>query len=1116
MSKHACHTAAIAFILCASAVGAQPAPDRRPAQRPEDPFRFQLLGPSGGGRFSAVTGVPGNARIWYLGSASGGIWRSSDSGATFKPVFDSMQVQAIGALAVAPTSPNLVWAGTGEAWAIRDADVMGDGVYLSTDSGATWKNVGLRETGRIGRIIVHPTNPNIVFVCALGRVTGPQQERGVYRTTDRGKTWRRVLFVDEKTGCSGLTIDAKHPSVLFAGMWQVEMHTWAMFSGGPGSGIYVSRDGGTTWTPVRNLGLPKSPLGKIDVAVAPTDSRRVYALIQTPDQGSVWRSDDGGASWRVVNWTRALIGRAGYYIRLAVSPRDANEVLIANSSFFKSTDGGVTFQNVPWGGDNHDIWFDPKNADHFALTNDADARITFNHGKSFSNVSLPNGQMYHVAVDNQIPYWIYGNRQDNGTMRGPSTAPEAPPAGRGGLAQAGRGGRGQAGTRADSTPARRTPNVASARGRRDTLATADSSDAPGGGGFGGGRGGGFSTWDHGLGGCESGFTLPDPTDADIVWASCYGDEVTRWNAKTKQARSVSPWFHTIDSPPNDLKYRCHWTPPLAIDPFDHNTVYYGCQVIFATSNAGQSWRVVSPDLSTQDPSRIVSSGGIVGDNLGQFYGEVVFAIAPSEIQRGLIWAGTNDGQIWLTRDGTATWTNVTKNVSGLPPWGTIRKIEPSHFDPGTAYVAVDFHMMDDRRPYLYKTTDFGQTWIRLSDGLPNDHPLSYVMSVAENPNRKGMLFAGTGHAFFYSVDDGARWTQFQEGLPAAPVTWIVVPKPWNDVVVSTYGRGVFVLRDVAPLEQTGAQLASAGAHLFAPHPGYRQARSGHADITFSLATAERAPARVQILDSTGAVIRTMPQPTRAGLNRATWDLRYDGPKRVDLRTTPEANPHIWEEPRFKGRTVRPITHWGIEGPRGSGPLAVPGRYATRVIVGKDTTPAQPIEILRDPQIAASDADLVASTQAQIRIRDDLNAAAEMINKLEIVRKQIEDQRKSSTSPADITAALSAMDAKLLGVELRLLTRSDLNSDDKYYVEAYKVYLNLIWLSGEVGTGAGDVAGGADSRPTDTSLEILATIEKDLDAAKADYTKVMTEDVPAFNKAMSGKVTALTEIAMPGR
>jgi hypothetical protein len=379
-----------------------------------------------------------------------------------------------------------------------------------------------------------------------------------------------------------------------------------------------------------------------------------------------------------------------------------------------------------------------------------------------------------------------------------------------------------------------------------------------------------------------------------------------------------------------------------------------------------------------------------------------------------------------------------------------------------------------------------------------------------------MLFAGTGHGFFYSMDDGAHWTQFREGLPASPVSWILVPKRWHDVVVSTYGRGLFILRDIAPLEDQGAQLASSGVRLYAPHPGYRQARSGHADITFALAAGERAPAKVQILDSTGAVIRTIQQPVRAGLNRASWDLRYDPPTRVDLRTTPEANPHIWEEPRFKGKSVRPITHWGIQGPESSGPLGVPGRYATRVIVGKDTTPARPLEILRDPQILANDADLLASTKAQIRIRDDMNAAAEMINKLEIVRKQIEDQRKTAATKPGVTPALAALDDKLLGVEFRLLTKSDLNSDDKYYVEAYKVYLNLIWLAGEVGTGAGDVAGGADARPTDASLEWLAQIETDLAAAKTEFNKVMTEDVPAFNRTMAGKVAALTEVTTPAR
>ena len=518
-----------------------------------------------------------------------------------------------------------------------------------------------------------------------------------------------------------------------------------------------------------------------------------------------------------MNWQRPLIGRAGYYINIKVSTGNADEILIANSSFFRSTDGGKNFVEVPWGGDNHDIWIDPKNPDHFGLTNDAGVRLTANHGRTFQTIALPIGQMYHVAVDNQIPYWVYGNRQDNGTMRGPSTAPEA-------AAGGGRGGGGRWPRRGAPTPtgaadaarraearciarrptrwrARRAGGAAR-RGRGGRGADSTSADSTGGGGGRGAAGlfGGTSTWDHGIGGCESGFTLPDLTDPNIVWASCYGNEVTRYDHTAKRAHSVSPWIHTLDSPPNTLKYRCHWTPPLAIDPFDHNTVYYGCQVIFKTSNGGQSWTVMSPDLSTNDTSRIVSSGGIVEDNLGQFYGEVVFAIAPSEIQRGLIWAGTNDGQIWNTRDGGNTWTNVTKNITGLPVWGTVRKIEPSHFDPGTAYAAIDFHMMDNRKPFIYKTTDFGQTWKNITGDLPATHPLDYVMAVAENPNRKGMLFAGTGHGFYYSRDDGAHWTQFKEGLPQTAVSWIVVPKLWHDVVVSTYGRGIYILKDIAPLE----------------------------------------------------------------------------------------------------------------------------------------------------------------------------------------------------------------------------------------------------------------------------------------------------------------------------
>jgi hypothetical protein len=730
--------------------------------------------------------------------------------------------------------------------------------------------------------------------------------------------------------------------------------------------------------------------------------------------------------------------------------------------------------------------------------------------------------MYHVAIDTRVPYWVYTNRQDNSTMRGPSDVPEAlpttgghaaPPAGAGGRGGRGGGGGGRAGAFQDSTaivagrggrgaPAQDSTAGRGGRGAAAQLDTAGALNLGAGFGGGGGRGGG-STWERALGGCESGFTIPDYTDSNIIWASCYGNQVTRYDARTKRARSVSPWVHTLDSPPNEAKYRCHWTPPLAIDPFDHNTMYYGCQVIFKTSNQGQTWTVISPDLSTKDPSRIVSSGGIVPDNLGQFYGEVVFAIAPSPIQKGLIWAGTNDGQLWNTRDGGVKWNNVTKNITGLPVWGTVKQIAPSQFDAGTAYVAIDFHMMDNREPWLYKTTDYGQTWKKISDGLPQKHPLSYTLSIAENPNRKGMLFAGTGHAFYYSMDDGGKWTQFSEGLPASPVSWITTDKRSHDVIVSTYGRGIYILHDITTLEQQDRVAADADVFLFAPRAGVRQARSGRVDLNYVLKAAPKDSVKVEIMDAKGTVVRTMREAGRAGANLATWDLRGDPPLRVDLRTTPPDNPHIWEEPRFKGKTVRPITHWGIQNPIATGPLVLDGNYSAR-ITADGKTAMQPFTVIRDPELTTTEADIAWSTQAQTKIRDDMDSAAVIINKIETMRRQIEDRVRGDTAKAELRAALREQDKKLLDIELVLLSKSDFYSDDKYYVEPFHVYLNLIWLSGEVGTGAGDVAGGAEFRPTDASIQVLAGIETDLDRAKVAFKAYNEKDLANLNQLLSQK------------
>lgn len=1015
-------------------------------------YEFRFLGPAEGNRVSAIAGVPGDASTWYAGAASGGVWKSTDGGNRWNPIFDDEPAAAIGALAVAPSDPNVVWVGTGEAWAIRDIDVAGDGVYKSTDGGKTWQHMGLDETGRIGRVAVDPQDADRVYVCALGRLTAPQQDRGVYRTEDGGKTWQRVLFVDPNTGCSGIGMDPSNPRTLFAGMWQVEMHPWGFASGGAGSGVYVSHDRGATWNHIEGHGLPHSPVGKIDVAVAPTDSNRVYALIETNEQGSLWRSDDGGAEWRVVSWDRTLIGRAGYYIRIAVSPADENRVLVSNSAFLVSMDGGLTFETRPWGGDNHDIWMDPKDPNRFAISFDGGLGITTVGGRGFHDVSLPIGQMYHVAVDDQIPYDVYGNMQDDSTMRGPSL----PSFGRG--ADAG--------------------------------------------------------WDHGMGGCESGFTLPDPTDPNIVWASCYADEVTRWDARTKQARSISPWMHTLDSAPDQTKYRCHWTPPLAIDPFDHNTVYYGCQVIFKTSNAGQSWSVISPDLSTQNPEHNKSSGGLIGDNLGQFYGEVVFAIAPSTLEKGLIWAGTDDGKVWNTRDGGQHWTDLTANISGMPPTGVITSIQPSFFDAGTAYMSVDLHLVDNRDPFLFKTTDYGKTWTSISGNLPKG-PLAYVRNVSEDPNWKGLLFAGTGNALYYSLDDGGHWTHFSKGLPPSPVTWTVVQKRFHDLVVSTYGRGFYILDDITPLEQMAKQATTEDVRFFEPRATYRIPRGENVFLEYELKAAPKKPVEVEIHDAQGKLVRKLTAHGQAGLNRIAWDMHYDAPRMVTLRTIPPEDPHIWEEARFRGKDERPVTHWGME--RVPTPMAVPGKYEARITVdGKTFT--QPVTILMDPNCPSTQADLEASVKLQLQIGGDIGKVSDMINTIEWMRKQLADVEKMfAGNEADKQRAEDArkMDQKMQDVEYELMSKPLAASDDKTYITAWKIYYNLLWLNGEIGSGAGDVAGGTDFRPTDTETALAHQFEEDLAKAEGSYHTLMTTDLPAFNRTlMEHNVTPIATIGAP--
>jgi photosystem II stability/assembly factor-like uncharacterized protein len=1095
-------TALIAFCLFVPASllaqrgggGGQPA-GPQPTQ-PVGPPRFEYAGPTSAGRIAAAAAVAGKPGVYYAGAASGGVWKSVDGGNTWKPTFDGQTSQAIGALAVSESNPNIVWAGTGEGWTVRDMDMVGDGVYKSTDAGETWTNMGLVNTGRIGTLIIHPTNENIVMVCALGRATGPQKERGVFRSEDGGKTWAQTLFVNEHTGCSGLQFSHSDPNVVIAGTWEVYLQTHVLESGGPGSGIHISRDGGKTFTRVTHPGLPKSPYGKTDVAIAPSNGNRMYALIQTgadgvqtwgtttrtksEAQGSLWRSDDGGKSWNNISWDRRLIGRAGYYIRIRVSPDDPDHVLIANSTLWRSRDGGKIWGSGGGGcGDCHDIWWDPNPtmAGHYIVTGDGGMGIYGSPANATGNtsVSLPIGQMYRATVDQRHPYWIYSSRQDNGSMRVasnrpivpanvPSYAPPQPPAAAAGAA-GGRGGRG-----------------------------------------GGGRGGGApaAPAQESMPSCESGYTYPEPNNHRFVWGTCYAAHVATYDEISELRRSVSPWMHTLDHEPVGLKYRCQWSPPLAIDWFD-NSVYFGCQVIFRTRDRGQSWEQISEDLSTGDPSRIRFSGGVVGDNLGQFYGATISAIAPSRTQQGVVWVGTNDGKVWISRDAGKKWIDLTKNVN-MPPWGLVRRIDSSHFEPGTAYMAVDYHLVDNRDPYFFKTTDFGQTWTRLDAGMPKGHPLDYALSIAENPHRKGMIFAGTGHGFFYSKDDGKTWTQFKDKLPAVPVNWIEVPKNAPEVVVATYGRGFWILRDVWQLEQDDAAPAQGDLKLLPPIPATRTASGGTADFVFNLATAPTSPITVEVLGADGKVISKSEVTARAGLNRTSWNLLHPAPDQPVLRSIPPDNPYIWEAGRWTTRE-RPVTHWGLGAQRWQ-PRAAPGKYTVRLTYnGRQHT--QPFDVIRDVTLPSSDADLAAGTALQADIVNTMNEVVDKINRIEIMRAQVEDLRKTHASDKAVDSALAAIYDKMYQSELHYLSRTEMHSDDKWYVEKYKLYLNLIWLLAEVGGSGGDVAGGVAYRPTNAALSVYEDRLRELAAARTDFDALM-KAVEAFNKTHAGKVAPISD------
>jgi photosystem II stability/assembly factor-like uncharacterized protein len=1044
------HTVAILSLVGLSPATAQPTPDSYNA------LHWRYIGPEGN-RFSAAAGIPGDPHTYYVGSASGGIYKTTDGGVHWDPIFDDMPVQSIGALAVSISDPNVVWAGTGEG-KIRSHISLGEGIYKSNDAGATWTLKGLERTGRIPRLVIHPDNPDIVFACALGTAYGPQPERGVFRTTDGGATWEHVLFIDENTGCSDIAMDPSNPRVLFAGTWQLEIHTWGRFSGGPGGGLHVSRDGGDTWTRLEGNGLPTKPVGKVAVAIAPSNTQRVYAMFETGDgipwngepteDGQVWRSDDGGHHWTMVTRNRNAMGRPHYYSRVVVSTNDEDETYFLTASFAVSLDGARTLTTVPRsgspGGDHHDMWIDPKNGDRMIVAHDQGLSISINRGKTWFRQRLSNAQMYHVTADNAIPYNVLGNKQDEPTYRGPSNSRL------------------------------------------------------------GSRGIPRGMWHH-VGGGESGFATPDPTDPNIVWSSASGSGmvggiVVRYEEDRRQYRSVEVWPEQSRGAASGVRYRFVWDAPLHISPHDHNTVYVGSQHVHRTQNGGQSWEVISPDLTLNDQSKMGLSGGLTGDNIGVEYAGVVFGIAESPVQRGLIWAGTNDGLLHITRDNGANWTNVTRNMPGLPEWVAVRSIAPSRYDAATAYVAIDGHQADVRDPYIYRTRNFGESWEKITNGI-TPSMLSYTKIIVEDPVRQGLLYAGTENAIYVSFDDGDNWQPLQNDMPHAPVSGIVVQEHFNDLVVSTYGRGFWILDDLSPVQQLTAEVQASSAFLFEPRDAYRfreitrpstpyddptigENPEYGASINYWLAAPAESAPTVSIFDDAGGLVRKLDGTNEAGVNRLFWDLEDEPNETIHLLTGVLYASHI------------PVDPEGRPAPGGSriSILRPPGEYTVRLNVDGQEF-AQQLTVLKDPNTAGTEADIAEQVAFLEAVREDVVSAGKAVREVEILRVQLQTLARF-TEDEEVSEAVAALTQKLQDLQMEMV---DLRLTGEGQ-DAVRFGVKILGKLGYLTNGVSVV----DFPPTDQDVEVRHMLHDQLLQHMEALEALVEGDVAALQRLLRAK------------
>ncbi len=1003
-------------------------------------LQFRNIGPWRGGRVTAVAGVNNNPNVYYFGATGGGIFKTNDGGTNWENVSDGFfKTGSVGAIAVADSDPNIIYVGMGES-PVRGNVSHGDGVYKSIDGGKTWKHIGLGDTRQIGRIRVHPTNPNLVYVAAMGHLFGNNAERGVFRSKDGGKSWEKVLFRSEKAGAFDLVFDPSNPNVLYTTFWQIKRTPFSLESGGEDSAIYKSIDSGDNWTDIsKNAGLPKAPLGKIGITVSPVNTNRVWAMIEAKE-GGLYRSDNGGENWILVSNNPQIRQRPWYYSRVYADTQNADTVYITNVNFHKSIDGGRTFSNIETPhGDNHDLWIAPNDNQRMIGGDDGGGHVTRDGGQNWTEQDQATAQFYRVTTDNDFPYNIYGAQQDNSTVK--------------------------------------------IKSRSNDFGITE------------------NNW-YDVGGGESGWIAPHPENSDIVFAGSYGGFLTRYDHKSGQSRSINVYpENPMGAGAEAMKYRFQWNFPILFSP--HKTdgkypLYAGGNQLFRSMDEGQSWQAISGDLTTNDKSRQGSSGGPISqDNTSVEYYCTIFTVAESPIKQGVIWTGSDDGLVHVTQDNGKTWTNVTSPE--IPKWTQINTIEASPNDVGTAYIAATSYKSDDFKPYLFKTTDYGKTWKKIVVGIPND---AFTRVIREDPNKRGFLYAGTETGLYYSTNDGENWQPLQFNLPIVPITDLAIHKREKDLVVATQGRSFWVLDNLPILYQL-ADAQKAEATLFKPEDAYRMAGFGGFQLPknatiganppngavfhYYLKNKPKQDVMLEVIDASGKVIRKFsgkppmenappsppsPEnlPTEIGLNRFVWNLRL-----------PNAT------------TIPQLIMWA-----GSlaGPKIVPNNYQIRLNVDGKAVATENFTLKTDPRLGVTQEDLQKQYDFLTKINVKLSETHGTILEIRDLRKQFEDiSARLKPEQKDLKDKATEIVKNLTAIEEELMQTKIKSGQDALN---YPIKLNnkLAALNA--------IVGGADYAPTNQSYDVYNDLTSKIDAEITKFKAIKTNEISAFNKMFAEK------------